>query len=40
LPRQFDLLLHFDDTRAVESLERAAGWRGDQEAPETFPSGV
>jgi erythromycin esterase-like protein len=39
LPRQFDAVLHFDHTRAVEPLEREAGWeRG--EAPETFPSGV
>ena len=31
--------VHFDETRAVEPLERTAGWeRG--EAPETFPSGV
>ena len=40
LRRQFDLILHFDHTRAVEPLERAPGWRDDQEAPETFPSGV
>ena len=39
LPEQFDALLHFDQTRAVEPLERSAHW-SDAEAPETFPSGV
>ncbi len=39
LPSQFDLLMHFDDTRAVEPLERTAGWvRG--ELPETYPTGM
>ncbi len=39
LPAQFDAVLHFDRTRAVEPLERTALWqRG--EVPETFPSGV
>jgi erythromycin esterase-like protein len=39
LPAQFDAVLHFDHTRAVEPLERTALWhRG--EVPETFPSGV
>ena len=39
LPRQFDALLHYDVTRAVEPLERNAVWiRG--EAPETFPSAL
>lgn len=39
LSDQFDALLHFDETRAVEPLERTGGWeRG--EVPETFPSGV
>lgn len=39
LPRQFDALLHFDDTRAVEPLER---WElvHTAEAPETYPSAV
>lgn len=36
---QFDTIVHFERTRAVEPLERTAQWlRG--EAPETFPSGV
>jgi erythromycin esterase-like protein len=39
LAQQFDAVLHFDDTRAVEPLERSAGWqRG--EVPETFPHAV
>jgi len=39
LTDQFDAVLHFDDTRAVEPLERTAEWdRG--RLPETFPSGV
>lgn len=39
IAEQFDAVLHFDETRAVEPLERTAGWvRG--EAPETFPSGL
>ncbi len=39
LPAQFDTVLHFDRTRAVEPLERTAAWH-DAEVPETFPSGV
>ena len=39
LPAQFDAVLHFDRTRAVEPLERTAAWQRD-EVPETFPSGV
>jgi len=39
LHRQFDALLHYDMTRAVEPLERTAAWvRG--ETPETFPSAL
>ena len=39
LSAQFDAVRHFDETRAVEPLERTAGWeRG--EVPETFPSGM
>jgi erythromycin esterase-like protein len=40
LPAQFDVILHFDEIRAIEPLDRAAGWQKDQEAPETFPSGM
>lgn len=39
LPRQFDAVLHFDVTRAVEPLERGAQWHAG-EAPETYPSGM
>lgn len=36
LSRQFDLVIHLDETRAVEPLERQAGWE-EGELPETFP---
>jgi erythromycin esterase-like protein len=36
---QFDAVLHFDETRAVEPLERTAGWEAG-EVPETFPFAV
>jgi erythromycin esterase-like protein len=39
LPDQFDVLLHFDHTRAVEPLERTATWR-EPEPPETYPSAL
>ena len=39
LSDQFDAVLHFDETRAVEPLERTAEWEVG-EAPETFPYGV
>src|SRR5262249_17342804 len=39
LPAQFDAVLHYDQTRAVEPLERNAEWIS-EEVPETFPSGV
>jgi erythromycin esterase-like protein len=39
LAKQFDAVLHFDDTRAVEPLERTPGWQSG-EAPETYPSGL
>lgn len=39
LPKQFDAILHYDNTRAVEPLERTPLWeRG--EVPETFPSAL
>jgi erythromycin esterase-like protein len=39
LPRQFDAVLHYDVTRAVEPLERTGTWdRG--EPPETFPTAL
>jgi erythromycin esterase-like protein len=39
LPSQFDVVLHLDETRALEPLERTAQWdKGD--LPETYPFGV
>ena len=37
--RQFDAVYHFDETRAVEPLEKPERWH-DVEVPETFPSGI
>lgn len=39
LSQQFDAVLHFDETRAVEPLERSVEWEAG-EVPETFPSGM
>ncbi len=39
LPDQFDGILHYDHTRAVEPLEPTAEWQAD-EVEETFPSGL
>jgi hypothetical protein len=39
LGEQFDAVLHFDTTRAVEPLDPVAGWETG-EVPETYPSGV
>jgi len=39
LPDQFDAVLHFDHTRAVEPLERTAEWEVG-EVEETFPTGL
>jgi erythromycin esterase-like protein len=39
LPTQFDAVIHLDQTRAVEPLERSPTW-DDGEVPETFPSGI
>jgi erythromycin esterase-like protein len=39
LPRQFDAVLHYDTTRAVEPMERTGTWdRG--ELPETYPTAL
>jgi erythromycin esterase-like protein len=39
LPEQFDAVLHFDETRALEPLDSTTHWeRG--EVPETFPSSL
>lgn len=39
LSDQFDAVLHFDETRAVEPLERSVEWETGEVA-ETFPSGI
>jgi len=39
LPDQFDAVIHIDETRAVEPLERTAQWQTG-EAPETYPTGM
>jgi erythromycin esterase-like protein len=39
LSAQFDAVLHFDETRAVEPLERRSEWEAG-EVPETFPTGI
>jgi erythromycin esterase-like protein len=39
LSEQFDAVIHFDETRAVEPIERTSEWdKG--EMPETFPTGI
>ena len=41
LPAQFDAVLHYDRTRAVEPLERTPAWiRGAAEVPETYPTAL
>jgi erythromycin esterase-like protein len=41
LSRQFDVVLHYDTTRAVEPLERTARWAaGEPELPDTYPSAL
>jgi erythromycin esterase-like protein len=39
LPHQFDAVIHFDQTRAVEPLERVAPWTTG-EPPETYPTSL
>ena len=39
LSEQFDAMIHFDDTRAVEPLERTSHWEKG-ELPDTYPSAV
>ena len=39
LAEQFDYVLHFDETRAVEPLERTVHWEAGEVA-ETYPSGL
>ena len=37
--RQFDAVLHYDTTRAVEPMERTGVWEKD-ELPETYPTAL
>jgi erythromycin esterase-like protein len=39
LSGQFDVMIHFDETRALEPLDASIRWRGG-EVPETFPSSL
>jgi erythromycin esterase-like protein len=39
LPEQFDVVIHFDETRAVEPLDRTGLWETG-ETPETYPSAM
>ncbi|HEY3395541.1 MAG TPA: erythromycin esterase family protein, partial [Lacipirellulaceae bacterium] len=39
LPDQFDAVIHFNETRAVEPLERTGEWEAG-EVPETYPFAV
>jgi len=39
LADQFDFVIHIDETRATEPLERSAGWEAGEVA-ETYPSGL
>jgi erythromycin esterase-like protein len=39
LPAQFDVVIHFDQTRALEPLERTSEWEMG-ELPETYPAAV
>jgi len=39
LSNQFDAVIHFDETRAVEPLDPPDSWHGG-EPPETFPTGM
>jgi erythromycin esterase-like protein len=39
LPSQFDVVIHFDETSALEPLERSRGW-DHGEPPETYPFAV
>jgi erythromycin esterase-like protein len=42
LARQFDALLHWDETHALEPLDKGLVWHAGEagELPETYPSGM
>lgn len=39
MAEQFDAVLHFDETTAVEPLDLSQGWQAG-EPPETYPTGI
>ena len=39
LAAQFDVVLHYDHTRALEPLDQTSGWEQLNEVPDTFPFG-
>ena len=39
LARQFDALVHWDETHALEPIDKGLAWQGG-EVPETYPSGI
>lgn len=39
LADQFDFLIHVDETRALDPIDRPTSWEA-TEVPETFPSGI
>jgi len=39
LPSQFDVMIHLDETRALQPLEPHTAWQAGEEPPETYPSG-
>jgi erythromycin esterase-like protein len=39
LPRQFDVMIHVEETTALKPLERLSEW-DEEELPETYPSGL
>ncbi|MFP4241414.1 MAG: erythromycin esterase family protein [Chitinispirillaceae bacterium] len=40
LPKQFDTIIHFDQTNAVQPLEKNAGWEEGEPLPDTYRSGL
>ena len=40
MPEQFDAVIHFDETVAVEPLDRTSLWESGEEVPETYPYAV
>jgi erythromycin esterase-like protein len=40
IAQQFDAIIHYDQTRAVEPLDLPRSWLHEEDVPETFPSGL